>query len=128
MECRRCVFLPSLSCSGIPRKPHAGPNEQCAGEGIFFNPAQGLIEQPHSTSTDAKCSCQQLHIGLILHNSSIFCCFLFSSSSVSALPLFSTVLSIRPDSTSTASYYEMCSNNLKGLAGGYGSLKQIHST
>lgn len=109
------AWLPPLPFSVvISVKPHAGSNEQYAGEGIFFNPAQGLIEQPRSSSADAKCSCQQLHALLLPTFTFLTPSLSYVCVSISPIPLFPSVLTIHLDSSSTASYYELRSNNLGG--------------
>lgn len=118
-EWTQCDFHPSLSLSLSLGSPHLGSNEQYAEEGIFLT-QHWDTEQPNSSSTDAKWSCQQLRTLLLptfafsTISLSYISCVSVSISPIS-LSLFPSAPTIHLDSRSTASDYEPHSNNLRGL-------------
>lgn len=94
----------------LSAEPHAGSNERRAGEAVFFNPAQGLVEQRSPLSSRCQVQLSTAPRSIVAH-------FYFPTTtavsvSLALVPLPASVLTIHLDSSTTASYYEPRSNNL----------------
>lgn len=108
---------PTLPPFGVllSAEPHAGSNERRAGEGVFLKPAQGLLEQRSPLSSRCQVQLSTAPRSIVAH-------FYFPTTtttttvsvSIWPVPLPASVLTIHLDSSSTASYYELRSNNLGG--------------